>query len=92
MKDVVVIVWNDAVLRTSLNDTDKVPHVPMLLQSAGFLIKSDKVGVSFATDFDPDDCTYREQSFIPRGMILSERVLSNRNDRVIRKPAKPKIK
>jgi hypothetical protein len=72
MLPVVIIEWNDAVLRHDLNDTSVVLHEPVVLQSCGFLLQSDKDGVTFATDYEPINETYREQSFIPRGMVIKE--------------------
>jgi hypothetical protein len=75
MLKVVLVKWNDAVLRSEENDTSKIVHKPCVLFSAGILLKSDKKGVTLATDFDPVGKTYREQSFIPRGMIVEEKAV-----------------
>ncbi len=72
MRPIVFIKWNDAVLRSELNDSATVAHEPVQLHSVGFLLKSDEIGVSFCTDYDPAGDTMREQSFIPRGMIVEE--------------------
>lgn len=74
MLPVVVIEWNDAVLRNDLNDTSVIWHKPLKLHSVGYLLQSDKDGVTFSTDYDPNGKTYREQSFIPRSIIVSEKV------------------
>lgn len=76
MLPIVFIEWDDAVLRSGLNDTGLIAHKPVRLHSVGFLLQSDKKGISFATDYDPDSETYREQSFIPRGCVVRQKTYS----------------
>jgi hypothetical protein len=72
MMQIVMVEWDDAVLRDTHNDTDIIVHEPLRLHSVGFLLKTDEKGVTICTDYDPIEGTYREQSFIPRGMIVNQ--------------------
>lgn len=80
--DLVCITWNDA--HTLGNeeiapaDIDEQAHFPYLTHSCGYMIRSDDIGVTLATDVQvaPDgQLTYRNVHFVPRGMVASERVI-----------------
>lgn len=45
-----------------------------MVESAGLLVKETKKGIFIATDYDPDDPSFRHVSFIPRAMIKKKRV------------------
>jgi hypothetical protein len=51
-------------------------------ESAGLLIRSNKRGVTLAMDVDYlEGVRFSEPSFVPRGMILAERIFHEREPR-----------
>jgi hypothetical protein len=75
---IIEVTWHDAVLRPEFNDSSHIAHRPEILHSCGFLLKSDRTGVSLCTDYAPSDGTFREQSFIPRGMIIAQKIFGDK--------------
>lgn len=83
--DIVCIQWHDA--HTLGNeeiapaDIDEQAHFPYLTYSCGYLIKSDEVGITLATDVQiaPDGAKMlRNVHFIPRGMVASETTVTTK--------------
>lgn len=84
MAKVVIVEWLDA--HTTNNeeieedDVAEKLHVPFKFSACGYLIRSDKAGVSLCTEIG--DCdgveVYRGAHFIPRGMIRRVKVVSNK--------------
>lgn len=66
--------WNDAHgdagdSATLENVRDK--HRPVLMETAGWLLWDDEVGVSLFNERDLTDGSYRGRTFIPRSLIVS---------------------
>lgn len=68
----VLVTWNDA--WASLEDFSEADHEPFVYQTAGWLVKSDKRGVTLAYELGEDGST-RGEHFIPRGMVKRVRDL-----------------
>ena len=67
----VIVEWNDAVnwdSPVSLSDVTGC-HRPEVVQTLGWVLKDDEVGISLATEYY--DESYRGRSFIPRAMIIT---------------------
>lgn len=73
---VVVVVWNDAWAELDDAHPELIHHGPKPQVTVGFLIRSDDVGVTLACEYDLDDeSDLRSTMFIPRGMVVSEKVV-----------------
>lgn len=74
----VEVVWDDAhgdALRI-VSDID-LPHRPTVMQTMGWLLRDDEVGVSVANErcLDDGDDSYRGHTFIPRSLVRSVTVI-----------------
>lgn len=69
-RQLVVVTWNDAVHH--MDGESEPRHRPMIMQTAGWMLKSDRKGVSIAGELASDG-TWRAENFIPRGMIVNIR-------------------
>jgi hypothetical protein len=68
---VAVVTWNDAhVVHGDVMPND-IDHEPILLHTAGWLIRDDDVGITLAFEYADEDGELRTTTFIPRGMIVS---------------------
>ena len=67
-----MVEWNDA--WADLEDFDEADHTPFVFQTAGWLVKDDKAGITLAFDRGEDGST-RGQQFILRGMVRKVRDL-----------------
>lgn len=70
LKSPVAVHWLDAHMTDENMSRDAVNHEPARQITIGFLVRSDKKGVSLAIEYcadDPDEI--RTHCFIPRGMI-----------------------
>jgi hypothetical protein len=69
--DLVKVTWNDAhgSAANVCYDLDEIPHVPVLCESYGILLKMDEVGVSIASE-KCDETAFRGYSFVPAGMLV----------------------
>lgn len=96
-RDTVTITWLDA--HTTANEeisADDIEgiHAPLPTESTGYLVRTDAVGVTCASDIQTQDdgtLVYRGVSFVPRGMITSEKVTLGKKSRSKRQ-RKPKVK
>jgi hypothetical protein len=70
-KILVIVKWNDA-NGDSLTAyaAQDVPHVPIVIDTVGWLMRDDDNGVSVSGEFCGDD-TWRSVTFVPRGMVIS---------------------
>jgi hypothetical protein len=73
-----VLVWNDAhatLDQLSLDDALKM-HGPAVIQTTGYILKSDEAGVLIAGEWLPprgdEGEAFRSVTFVPRGMVISE--------------------
>ena len=72
----VIVVWHDAWASgsdmVSLLEHD-THHRPTVMQTLGWLVGDDEVGISLFTErcLDKGEETYRSRTFIPRAMIVS---------------------
>lgn len=72
---VVVVTWHDAHETSGdFATAADIDHTPKTQHTVGFLLRSDRVGVTIATERS-DDGGYRTTNFIPRGMIVRVRRL-----------------
>ena len=69
----VIVTWLDAVNYGDGQGTPK--HKPAEQCMIGWLLKRDKQGISVAMEYSPEDNTWREENFIPAGMVKSVRIL-----------------
>lgn len=75
---VVIVTWDDAWAMLEEVDADLIHHNAQTFVSVGFLICSDKKGVTLACEYDRDtEGSLRSTMFIPRGMIATEVVVSD---------------
>lgn len=51
---------------------EDIQHATTLMQTYGWLIRSDAVGVTVAQEWRPHDGIYRDRTTIPRGMVVEE--------------------
>ena len=66
----VAVFWHDAHESNEETTRSEVVHEPETQVTIGFLIRSDKVGVSLACEYNSDDPRLlRTTNFIPRGMV-----------------------
>lgn len=76
MTQLVLVVWNDAWADTdnfaSLHGIQQSHH-PLPVQTLGWLLADDSVGISLANERSSDSGqdTYRGRTFIPRAMVQS---------------------
>ena len=85
----VVVKWRDAHGTREENNYDLTlkAHKPAIYYTAGVLVHSDDVGVTVSQDLgvplgDDEEVSYRQRSFIPRGMVDEERIVGP----VVKKP------
>ena len=67
------VVWNDAHTSTEQYSEMEIDHHPAKIETFGYIIKSDDVGVTIAAEWTGDG--YRNVTFIPRAMIEREELL-----------------
>lgn len=88
----VLIKWDDAWADTDNFSTlhgMQQTHKPMVIQSLGWLLQDDEVGISICNERSTDEEgheTYRGRTFIPRGMIRSVTPFNLSKPRVRRPP------
>jgi hypothetical protein len=68
------VVWHDA--HASLDefseDEIKKNHKPTLIETRGWILLSDDLGVTYASEWLDESQTWRGVGFVPRGMVVSE--------------------
>lgn len=74
-----VLVWNDAHATPDQHNLDEALklHAPAVIQTPGYILKSDEVGVLIAGEWLPPSLhdegeAFRSITFVPRGMVISE--------------------
>lgn len=74
-KPLVLVRWNDATgsLTKNLTEADDSYHKPEVMQTVGWLLRSDTRGVSICNEVYLDDGVphYRGHTFVPRGMVVT---------------------
>ena len=71
--DLVVVTWHDAVQHA---DGESEPrHAPYVMKTVGYLLKKTRAGVSLAGEVCATDSAWRNENFIPGGMIKSVDVI-----------------
>lgn len=63
--------WEDAHGSDGTISAHEVDHKPYVYTTVGFLVRSDEIGVSIASE-QGEDGKFRDITFIPRKMILKE--------------------
>jgi hypothetical protein len=83
-----IVRWNDAhATLDQLDDNDiKRGHRPHIIETYGYIVQSDEVGVSIAGEWlppaDGDEYeAYRAVTFVPRGMVVTEGPIQGRKPR-----------
>lgn len=71
-----VVAWDDAWSNGDEVPEDELVHGPMRFQTYGWIVRSDSVGIMIASEWRPHDGKWRDRTFIPRGMVVEEQVLS----------------
>src|SRR2546422_6163348 len=66
------ILWDDAKGESSEVAEEEMSHAPIRFQIYGWVVKSDTMGVTIASEWRPGDNLYRDRSFIPRAMVVQE--------------------
>ena len=76
---IAVLTWNDAHAASDQNSLDEALklHHPAVVQTTGYILKSDDVGVLIAGEWLPpsqadESEAFRSITFVPRGMVISE--------------------
>lgn len=71
MPDLVILRWSDAHAGGhDQYDAASVPHAPLIIETVGWLLREDGVGVSVASELiDGGYC--RSYTFVPKGMVIS---------------------
>ena len=75
-----ILIWLDAHATLDELGEDEITgqHKPSRIETVGYILISDETGVSIAGEWLPasngGDETYRSITFVPRGMVLEERM------------------
>jgi hypothetical protein len=64
-------VWNDAHGSDGTISVHEIDHKPYVYTTVGFLLRSDEIGVSIASEMG-EDGKFRDITFIPRAMVVKE--------------------
>lgn len=64
-------VWNDAHGSDGTISIHEIDHKPYVYTTVGFLLLSDEIGVSIASEMG-EDGKFRDITFIPRAMVVKE--------------------
>ncbi len=64
--------WGDAHSRSEQQKDTDIKHEVEPIQTYGWIIRSDAVGVTVAGEWLPDDKTWRDTTFVPRAMVIAE--------------------
>lgn len=84
---ITIVRWEDAHGSDGTISAHEVDHKPYVFSTVGYLVRSDEIGVSVASE-QGEDGKFRDVTFIPRKMVLSEQPvtgLSKRRKKVIAK-------
>lgn len=71
MTPIVGCVWEDAHGSDGTIAAHEVDHKPYTFTTVGFLVRTDEVGISIASE-QGEDGRFRDITFIPRKMVLRE--------------------
>lgn len=85
----VAVTWLDAWGDTAGDATPEnvhEKHRPAIMQTVGWLLRDDEVGVSIFCERDTEDGSYRGRTFIPRGMIKTVEDFPVKKVRKARRP------
>lgn len=77
--------WLDAHGSDGTISAHEIDHKPYQFTTVGYLLRSDEVGVSLASEMG-EDGKYRDITFIPRAMIVKEFPISPKNPRKKHEP------
>lgn len=64
-----VVVWDDSVQHS--DGSGRAIHKPARQIRIGWMIEHDEAGITIASEYNHDDDTWRDEHFIPNGMIFS---------------------
>ena len=91
-RPLVRVEWLDAHESTLQHTDSDIPHAPLRIETVGWLLRDDDLGVSLAGERIPGEnpVNYRAVSFIPRGMVVRVvPVLKTRKRKSHENPAPP---
>ena len=77
-KPLVIVTWRDAkgMGNNAYNEHD-IPHGPTIIHTLGWLLKSDDIGVSLASE-NCTDGEWRSYTFIPRELIEATKYVTKK--------------
>lgn len=95
-KQLVVVIWDDAWQDQENFSTAhgiRATHAPMKVETLGYLIQDDDVGVSVANEHSVQDGTdvFRGRTFVPRAMVRNLIPYSLTKTRTKRQAAPPEL-
>lgn len=78
MARLMLLTWNDASGSATKVYDEARDHQPTVMQTVGWLMKSDASGVSICCEqYTEEGVTqWRGHTFVPRGMVISETTIS----------------
>lgn len=68
-RPIYIVVWDDSVQHQ--DGAGRAIHKPARQIRVGFMIEHDGAGITVASELNHDDDTWRDEHFIPNGMIVS---------------------
>lgn len=68
---IIGVTWNDAHGSDGTIFAHEVDHKPYVYTTVGWLVRSDEIGVSVASE-QGEDGKFRDVTFIPRNMVVKE--------------------
>lgn len=71
MTRIIGVEWEDAHGSDGTISAHEIDHRPYVFTTVGFLVRSDEVGVSVASE-QGQDGKFRDITFVPRKMVLRE--------------------
>lgn len=69
--------WNDAHGSDGTIFAYEVDHKPYIFTTLGYLVRSDEIGISLASEVGQDG-KFRDVTFIPREMVIKETISPKR--------------
>lgn len=86
-----LVVWEDAYMRSTSDGgltIDEITDSPVTCHMYGFILRSNAKSVTVASEYTPEDKTWRLIAVIPRKMVISEETLALVKPRKKKSPAR----
>lgn len=71
-KQFALVVWDDAFTSDDEVEEHSIDHTPSRVNSYGWILRSDNIGITIAAEWGVDDGKYRIVTFVPRAMVVEE--------------------